>query len=331
MDLARLRAAVRFDSGWWRRFAELGAVYSPEWFKRGSPPLVAAIIYSIARDHRAAVLRNQRQVRGPSGWLRERWNAYRVFAECARSMTESLEQWGPRPPRIALEVPDQEVFRAALSEGRGLVIPTAHFGGWEVGARFLSDLGRPVNLVTAHEPNPTARDFIHRLRSRHGVNVIYSDRSVFAGLPVLQALRRNEVIGMQIDPWGRPQGAQAIDFCGRPTRFQVGPFAIARVARAPLIPVFAVRTGLRHYEMRTPGRYDPRTPVDSAAAFTATVRAFERLVRECPAQWLMFEDVWREPPARTVSARASRPEVGRRSALGGVVRSNVRAMLRQPD
>ena len=35
MDLANLRAAVRFDSGWWRRFAELGCVYSPEWWKRG--------------------------------------------------------------------------------------------------------------------------------------------------------------------------------------------------------------------------------------------------------------------------------------------------------
>jgi hypothetical protein len=65
-----------------------------------------------------------------------------------------------------------------------------------------------VNLVTAHEPDPTARDFVHRLRTRHGVNVIYSDRSVFASVPVLQALRRNEVIGMQIDPWGQPQGAQ---------------------------------------------------------------------------------------------------------------------------
>jgi KDO2-lipid IV(A) lauroyltransferase len=331
MDLARLRAAVRFDSGWWRRFAELGAVYSPEWWKRGSPPLVAAIIFSIARDQRAAVLRNQRQVRGPCGWLRERWNAYRVFAECARSMAESLEQWGPRPPRIALEVPDQGTFRAALAEGRGLVIPTAHFGGWEVGARFLSDLGRPVNLVTAHEPNPTAREFIHRLRTRHGVNVIYSDRSVFAGLPVLQALRRNEVIGMQIDPWGRPQGAQVIDFCGRPAPFQVGPFAIARVARAPLIPVFAVRTGLRRYEMRTPGRFDPSTPADGAAAFTATVRAFERLVRECPAQWLMFDDVWPDPPARTGRVRASRPEVGRRSARAGALRSTGRALRRQPD
>jgi len=30
------------------------------------------------------------------------------------------------------------------------------------------------------------------------------------------------------------------------------------------------------------------------AALGATVRAYERLVREVPAQWLMFEDVWGE-------------------------------------
>jgi len=297
-----MRAAVRFDSGWWRRFAELGCVYAPEWWKRGSPPVIAAIIFSIARDRRAKVLRNQRQVRGPRGWLRERWDAYRVFAEFARSMTESLEQWGPRPRPMTVEVLQPDLFRSALAEGRGLVVPTAHFGGWEIGAHFLSELGRPVNLVMAHEPNPTVRDFMHRLRTRHGVNVIYSDRSVFAGLPVLQALRRHEVVGMQIDPWGQPQGARAVEFCGRPALFQEGPFVLARVARAPLIPVFTVRNGIRRYEMRAAGRFDPTTAADTAAAFTATVRAYERLVRERPAQWLMFEDVWRAAPAAPVSA-----------------------------
>lgn len=307
MDLARLRAAARFDSGWWRRAAELGCVYGPEWLKRGAPPGIAAIIFAIARDRRAAVLRNQRQLRWPRGWLRERWDAYRVFAECARSVTDSLEQWGPRPPPIALEVPQAELFRAALAEGRGIVVPTAHFGGWEVGARFLSDFGRPVNLVTAQEPNPTARDFIHRLRTRHGVNVLYSDRSVFTALPILQALRRDEVVAMQIDPWGQAQGALAIEFCGRPAPFQIGPFVVARVARAPLIPVFAVRTGIRRYEMRAAGRFDPRTAADTAAAFTATVRAFERVVRARPTQWSMFEDVWRDAPAGSTSASQMAP------------------------
>ena len=299
MDVGGLRAALRFDSGGWRRFAELGCVWGPEWWKRGSPPVIAAIIFSIARAQRRAVLRNQRRVRGRPSWLIERWDAYRVFAEFARSLTESMEQWGPRPRPIAFEVRDAEPIRAALAEGRGLVIPTAHFGGWEVGARFLADLGRPVHLVVAHEPNPTVQRFMHQLRTRHGIRLIYSDRSVFAALPVLDALRRHEVVGMQIDPWAGPQGSHKVDFCGAPARFQLGPFAVARVAHAPVVPVFAVRTGIRRYEMRIVGRFDPATPADALAALTATVRSYERVVRECPQQWLVFDDVWPDAPAGT--------------------------------
>jgi lauroyl/myristoyl acyltransferase len=302
MDLARLRATLRFDGSFWRRFAELGCIYGPEWWKRASPPVIAAIIFAIARRNRAVVLRNQRQVRGPRGWWRERWDAYRVFAELARSLTESMEQWGPRPRPLALRVVGEALFAEALAEGRGVVVPTGHFGSWEAGARALAALGRPVHLVMAHEPNPTVRAFVHRLRTRHGVGAIYSDRSVFAGLPILRALRRGEIVCMQIEPWGRLRGGVEVAFCGRPTRFQLGPFAVARLARAPVVPVFALRTGIRRYEFRVVGRFDPLTPADSEAALRATVAAYETLVRAVPAQWLMFDDVWETGPVEAGAA-----------------------------
>ena len=249
----------------------------------------------MATQNRRAVRRNQRQVRGPQSAWRERWDAYRVFGEFARTLTETLEQWGPHPKPLDIAVVGgKELALGALAERRGLVIPTAHYGSWEVAARGLTDFGRPVNLVMAEEPNPTVRHFVHRLRTRHGVNVIYSDRSIFAALPILQALRRNEVVGMQLDPWGPLRGTHAIDFCGRPARFQLGPFAVARLARAPVVPVFCVRTGIRRYELRVVGRYEPTTPAEAEAAFAATIRAYEALVRERPAQWLVFEDVWRD-------------------------------------
>jgi len=297
MDWKRLRATLRFDGAAWRRFAELGCVYGPEWWKRGSPPVIAAIIFAIGRAQRAAVLANQRQVRGPRGWLRARWHAYRVFAEFARSVTEAMEQWGPRPRPLELHVVGADIFESALAEHRGLVVLTGHFGSWEVAARHLAGRGRPVSMVVAHEANPSVRDLMHAIRTRHGFRVIYSDRSVFTGLPILQALRRDEIVGMQIEPWGPMPGSHEVDFCGRPTRFQLGPFAVARVAGAPLVPVFAVRTGIRRYEIRVVGRFDPKTPAESVAALAATVGAYERLVREVPAQWLMFEGVWRAPAA----------------------------------
>ena len=315
MDLGRLRAALRMDGSAWRRFAELGCVYGPVWWKRGAPPAIAAILFGIARSRREAVLHNQRQVRGPRGWLRERWDAYRVFAELARSMTEGMEQWGPYPRPVDLTIDGRELFEGALGEGRGLVVLTGHFGSWEIGARVLTRLGRPVNLVTAHEPNPTVHEFLHAMRTRHGFNVLYSDRSLFAGLPALHALRRNEIVGMQIEPWGPKRGSHEVDFCGQPTRFQLGPFAVARVARAPIVPVFAVRTGIRRYELRVAARFDPRTPADCLAALVATVRLYERVVRERPAQWLMFEDIWSEADAAVDDAAGDYEMVPQASGL----------------
>jgi len=304
MEGPGLRAALRFDGAAWRRFAELGCVYGPEWWKRGSPPAIAGIIYAIARAQRTAVLANQRQVRGARGCVRERWDAYRVFAEFARSVTEGFEQWGPRPRPLEMRVHDEHIVEEVLAEHRGAVMLTGHFGSWEVAARVLSKLGRPVNMVTAHEPNPTVREFMHAVRTRHGFKVIYSDRSVFTGLPILQALRRDEIVGMQIEPWGPLPGSHPVEFCGRTTRFQLGPFAVARVARAPIVPVFAVRTGIRRYDIRIVGRFDPRTPAESIAALEATVRAYEEIVRAHPAQWLMFEPVWR-PEAESAGEPAS--------------------------
>src|SRR5437870_1274531 len=313
MDWRRLRATLRFDGAAWRRFAELGCVYGPEWWKRGSPPVIAAIIFAIARAQRAAVLANQRQVRGARGWLRERRDAYGVFAAFARSLTEGFEQWGPRPRPLDLRVVNGAVFDEALAERRGLVVVTGHFGSWEVAARVLAHLGRPVNMVTAHEANPTVRDFMHSVRTRHGFHVIYSDRSLFTGLPILHALRRHEIVGMQIEPWGPMPGSHEVEFCGRSTRFQLGPFAVARVARAPIVPVFALRTGIRRYEMRVVGRFDPRTRAESVATLIATARAYEQIVREHPEQWLMFEDVWRATPAYEVAEMAPRAVGLRRS------------------
>jgi lauroyl/myristoyl acyltransferase len=311
MSEARPRASLRFDSGGWRRFAELGSIYGPEWWKRASPPAIAAIIFAIAGRQRATVLRNQRQVRGERCWLRARWDAYRVFAEMARSMTESMEQWGPRPRPLSFEVHGGEIVDQAVAEGRGLVILTGHFGSWEVGARMLATLRRPVNWVTGTEPNPTVRKFVHEMRTRHGFRVVYSDRSVLSGLPALQALRRGELVCMQMEPWGALRGTHPVDFCGRRTRFQLGPFVLARLAKAPLVPAFIVRRGIRRYEFRIPGRYDPRTTGECERALEDVVQRYEGLVRELPHQWLMFEDVWPEAqPAPLTQARPRRVAAG---------------------
>ena len=50
------------------------------------------------------------------------------------------------------------------------------------------------------EPNQSVRDVVHEMRTRHGFRIIYSAQSHFTGLPILHALRRNEVVGLQVEP-----------------------------------------------------------------------------------------------------------------------------------
>src|SRR2546423_10951028 len=104
MDFVRLRAALRFDSGSWRRFAELGCVWGPEWWKRGSPPAIAAIVFAIARQQRRAVLRNQRRVRGRRPWLVERRGADRGFVRFDPAANLYNGQRGAQPPPRSLYV-----------------------------------------------------------------------------------------------------------------------------------------------------------------------------------------------------------------------------------
>jgi lauroyl/myristoyl acyltransferase len=76
-----------------------------------------------------------------------------------------------------------------------------------------------------------------------------------------------------------------------------------------VIPVF-VRTGIRRPDAHCrPVRSTTRA--DTVAAFSDTVRTFERLVREHPAQWLTFEDVWRDEPAEASGAREMTPKASR--------------------
>src|SRR5262249_1186385 len=105
-------------------------------------------------------------------------------------------------------------------------------------------------------------------------------------------LARHEVVCMKIESRGPLAGSTPVPFFGRPTHFQVGPFAVARVARAPLVPVFVLRRGLRHYELHITGRYDVRTPAEAHPALAQTVPSYEELIRRHPMQWQMFEEVW---------------------------------------
>jgi KDO2-lipid IV(A) lauroyltransferase len=293
---AKMAQNLRFDGLWWRRIAYLGCVYGPEWWKLYSPPMFAGIIFALIGPNRRAAVANLQRILGePAGGHAAR-AALRMFSEFSHCLTETMEYYGPRPRPIQIDIVNRDALAEALTAGDGAIVVTGHFGNWDVAAKGLCSYGRPINLVMARETNATTHEFVRAARERVGVRVIYSDSSVFSSLNMIRALRNNEVVAIQLD---RPLGAggtRLVPFFGAPAAFPSGPFVLARVSGAPLIPVFVPRLGTRHYAVRVCGRFalahEARDSQALDRVMADVVRVFEEIVREYPTQWFQFTPFW---------------------------------------
>ena len=294
--VAEIREALRFDGLWWRKFARLGCVYGPEWWKRGSPPVIALIIFVLVGRNRRGAVENQRRVGGAAPRWRLLLAAYRVFATFARCMTETMEFYGPRPRRFRIDEPEVNHVARALDLGRGVILATAHVGNWDISGRALHATGRRVHLVMGREPNETTQEYARRSREQVGVQVIFSDSSVFSAFNMIRALRQNEILAIQIDRGsGEPNSAvKQIPFFGAEAPFQEGPFHLARVSGTPVVPVVTLRRGLRHYEivLGEPRWVSREVAGDAEAALRETVEFFETTIRSHPEQWFQFSPFW---------------------------------------
>lgn len=302
---------LRVDGLWWRKFAMLGSVYGPEWWKRYSPPVIAAIIFAIIRPNRRGAIANLERILGTREASVTTPAALRTFVEFAHCMTETMEFFGPRPNPVRVDVPEPDLLAGTLERGRGAVIVTGHLGNWDVAAADLRKYGRKVTVVMAHEANASTHEYVRRMREGLDIRVVYSDDSVFSSLHLVRELRANHIVAMQLDRTAPQARTLEVPFFGAPARFSAGPFHLARVAGAPILPCFAPRLGVRHYEIRFGNVHEVadrsrRSRIETVAA--RVVADFEQIVREHPCQWFQFADFWTGAAALTRAPSQSEPE-----------------------
>jgi lauroyl/myristoyl acyltransferase len=292
--------ARRIDALWLRKLAALGSVHAPEWFKRGSPPLIAAATFALVAERRRAAVSNLQRVLGADRWTAH-WAALRMFSEFAFCTSEAMEHYSSRPRRVRIDRPSQDAVLDALDAGRGVVVVTGHIGSWDIAAKTLRDAQCGVHVVMSRETDAATQEFVEAARARAGVQVVLSDESVFQSLRLIRALRRNEIVAIQLDRVAGAGGVRWLPFLGAPAPFPSGPFVLARLAGSPVIPVFAPRLGRRHYRIHIgePVRV-PRAARDPQLldrVMLEVVAQLEEAVRRYPWQWFQFAPFWPEPDA----------------------------------
>ncbi|MBI4829703.1 MAG: lysophospholipid acyltransferase family protein [Nitrospinae bacterium] len=197
-----------------------------------------------------------------------------------------------------------ERLERACRGGKGVIVATAHFGCFEMGAAALAQMGYPVSSVIRTVDNPLLDDLIDGQRSRAGVNVIKKEQ---AAREILRRLRAGELVTTHTDLHAAFNHI-FIPFLGKWAATFTTPAVMSLRTGAPVIPFYCFYDAVTD-KMRA--RIYPAVTITPTGDHDADVRqimlainaTLEEVVREAPEQWFWLHRRWKiEPSPEDIAA-----------------------------
>lgn len=286
-------ATFAHDGVFWRRMAAMGARRFPRWWMRYSPPVFGLAAALALPDARKSVRRNLELIRGPAPRHRDWIDTAATFSNYASALTEALAQGTDNGSDLRATYVRNELFREAVSRGKGVLLLTLHTAGWEIATPFVvDDVALDVLIVMQRERSGSAQELHDETRTvSSGTSVLHLGDSELAALPIARHLAKKGAVAMQIDrapPSGR---TITVDLLGRPYAIPEGPLRIAELSGAPMLPVFSARAGFNDYVLENYAPIDlPRraTPAERQRAAQEIANAMGDFLTRHPTQWFHF-------------------------------------------
>lgn len=196
-----------------------------------------------------------------------------------------------------------ELVDEALDAGRGLVLLTPHMGSFEVCAQAYAERfgdRRPLTALYRPARQPWLRELEETARDRPG---LATAPATLAGVrQMIRALRKGETIGLlpdQVPPEGMGVWAP---FFGQPAYTMTLATRLLMQTGATLLLMWAERLpGAQGWVLHVsrPAAPLPTEAADDAALQVAGAgfvnREMERLIRQCPEQYLWGYHRYRKP------------------------------------
>lgn len=256
--------------------------------------------YYLRPELRRIALLNLRECLGTQLSEQERARiARQLFSNFTISAVEVawLSRWGDLFSWLKIDLDGFDNFSAALATGRGVIAHNAHFGNWEVMTAGVARMGYPAHVVVRKQKDPRLESWIGQIRSLSGLKVITRGENPYA---ILRCLKQGGALGLMIDIDTRSNEGVFVEFFGKPTYTQVGPFALARLTGALMMPALCYREGLNHlrFHFGEPWEVaqtdDPERDIFEAAQKASWL--LEEKIRERPEQWAWFHKRWKTTP-----------------------------------
>jgi len=269
----------------------------PLWFLHGTGAVLGWLTYWASPTYRRRFADNVRQAGIPVA------DARPAIAAAGRMVAELPFLWlrpAAEPIRPSLSWEGEGLIIEALRGGRGVVFLTPHMGSFEVTAqavaqRYAAEFG-PITVLYRPARKAALRAVMDESRARPGVATA---PATLAGVRLMiRALRRGEAVGLLPDQVP-PEGMGVwVPFFGQPAYTMT--LAARLVQQTGAVPLLIWGERLPRgagYTVRVSALGETLPAVDPTQAESAAVinRAMERLIRQCPQQYLWGYNRYKTP------------------------------------
>lgn len=264
--------------------------------------ILGDIGYFIVFRHRRRTIINMKSVYGNQKSLKDLKQMTRqVFRNLSRCACEMIHFCSHDKVESAISLMDvvegEEHLRKAQSEGKGVIIISAHMGNFMLLGKKLADMGyKTASIMRQMKDEKLERLFIKWRNEKMGLHTIPK-------LPLWRSVResldwlgKGNILTMYIDQ--RSGSGIWVDFFGMPTLTATGAAVFALRTGASVIPLFVVNYNNNSYKLII----DPPVKIDNTgerkkdiAANTARfTKVVEKYIHKYPTQWFWVHNRWKE-------------------------------------
>lgn len=267
----------------------------PERAMRRAGESMGRLASYVAPNRMKLAQRHLRRVLGETGDVEDQARA--MFASYGRYWAEVF--W-VRPRRKQFirdhaEVVGLEHIEAAKQAGRGIVLALPHVGNWEAAGAKARELDVPVLAVAEALPNRRILEWFVDLRRRMDIDVVHTQSGKRVMGELLKRVQQGGTVALLADRDLSGRGIE-VEFFGERTTVPAGPVSLAERTGATLLPVGCYfKPGRGHlFVVHPPVVFQPGNSREATLAAGAQHLAsiLERIIREAPEQWHLFQPNW---------------------------------------
>ncbi|MDR1686518.1 MAG: lipid A biosynthesis acyltransferase [Desulfovibrio sp.] len=248
---------------------------------------------SVRRRSRAYLERRFPGAGRAAAW-RHAWKLQWSFGQCLVDRAAA----GLRGGFIFEEIRGEDP-RPLLAEGNGVILLSAHTGCLQAATHALAEIsGLPVIVLQHSEPDDVDKQIHEHTGQEPPYRILRTGGGPETVLALLRHLRQGGVLCLMGDRVeGSAEQAVRVSFLGAPVRMPCLAYRLASASGAPVLCVFARRTGPLRGSLHCAECIRPPAGLGrQAQAYRAYAQRFasalERFVLDNPYRFFNFYDLW---------------------------------------